>query len=502
MLFQSNEFLFMFLPCVWLVVLLLRKTAPGTIISWLVMASFIFYSWYKPVYGLLLAASIIFNYLLSIQLYKNRSKWLLFFGVTINLLLLAVFKYTDLLINTVNTVSGEELLPLQHIILPIAISFFTFQQIAYLVDCKNGVVKEFVFSKYALFICFFPQFIAGPIVHHSDVIWQFDKLAKSIGKPSHLAVGSAIFIIGFIKKVFIADSMANYSDAILLHAENPDLIVAWIGAVAYSMRIYFDFSGYSDMAIGLARMFGIVLPVNFLSPYKASNIIDFWRRWHITLSRFLKDYFYIPLGGNRQGELRRLGNIMIVMIVGGLWHGAAWAFAVWGMMHGTYLVINHIWVSRIDIRMPEPVGLLLTNIAVIFAWVPFTVTDFGRTLDVWRGMVGLNGIILPEPAQGFLNSELFVYSNSVFRDLYLTGGGLTGALIFISALIICYLMPNVYECMRKFNPILEMGRLKEKFNPFKFLFIPNAVTASILVFLFYAAIIKNATNVEFLYFQF
>jgi alginate O-acetyltransferase complex protein AlgI len=355
MLFNSPIFIFFFLPTVLIVFLLLKsfsaragnhiqKRLP---IIWLILASLFFYGWWYPGNLGIILTSIALNYGLGILLNRNGfspvvRKFLLVVGISGNLLAIAYYKYAAFLVDNANSLLGQNF-QVPDIILPIAISFFTFQQIAYLVDAYAVRSEERNFVNYIFFITFFPQLIAGPIVHHSDVLPQLSQARWKVAIPE-IMIGSTIFIMGLFKKVIFADSIAEYATPVFNAAsENiiPTFSEAWVGALAYTFQLYFDFSGYSDMAIGLAFMFGIRLPINFFSPYQAISITDFWRRWHITLSNFLRDYLYIPLGGNRKGNLRQSLNLMATMLLGGLWHGAGWTFILWGGLHGVALVINH-----------------------------------------------------------------------------------------------------------------------------------------------------------------
>jgi D-alanyl-lipoteichoic acid acyltransferase DltB (MBOAT superfamily) len=351
MLFSSYIFLFVFLPvtlggfC-----LLARFMGPKPAKLWLTVSSLIFYGWWNPIYVLLIAASMLFNYWLGRQIGRAVSAgrsggWLLFWGVTANLLLLGYYKYANFFVGNVNALCGTHW-SLGKIILPLGISFFTFTQIAYLVDAARGVVCEYDLGDFLLFITFFPHLIAGPIIHHSEMMPQFREPKTYHFQWDNLAVGLGIFSIGLFKKVVIADSLSPHVAEVFGAAAAGNHLYgtdAWAGVLSYTFQIYFDFSGYSDMAIALARMFGIILPLNFNSPYKAVNIIEFWRRWHMTLSRFLRDYLYIPLGGNRHGKSRRYVNLILTMGIGGLWHGAAWTFVFWGLFHGICLGVNHVW---------------------------------------------------------------------------------------------------------------------------------------------------------------
>ncbi|MCB2102946.1 MAG: MBOAT family protein [Rhodobacterales bacterium] len=412
MLFSSTVFLLAFLPAVLAGYAVLSAVpSRGPQFLWLAVTSLFFYAYWNPPYLLLLLASIGANYGLGQALAARRDRRLLALGVAFNLGLIGLFKYAGFFVGNVNLLLGTAV-PDPGLVLPLAISFFTFQQVAYLVDVYQGKVRDTDLLHYVLFVSFFPQLIAGPIVHHSEIIPQFERRGARRLHLSDMAAGAAIFVIGLQKKVVLADGMAIHADALFngAGAAAPTLLPAWIGTLAYAFQIYFDFSGYSDMAIGLARMFGIVLPLNFASPYKATSIIDFWRRWHMTLSRFLKDYLYVPLGGNRHGRVRRYGNLMVTMVLGGLWHGASWNFVLWGGLHGLYLVINHAWHA---LRGPgrdgglsgRVMGRALTFLAVVIAWVFFRAEDWGAARNVLTGLAGLNGLVLPvgwESALGWL----------------------------------------------------------------------------------------------------
>src|SRR5579863_7957836 len=345
MLFSSYTFLFQFLPAVALAFAAARLHSPRAGILVLVGASLFFYGAWRPVYLLLLIASIGANFSLGLLMEDgSRRRAVGMLGVSLNLALLCYFKYANFILDSVTALTGAPL-PFVNIVLPLGISFFTFQQIAYLVDVMRGAKVERDVVSYTLFVSFFPHLIAGPLVHHAEMIPQF-KRARTSRSAVLAARGLAIFVSGLFKKVVIADNLAQFVSPVFLQADTGGGVTtpwAWLATSAYTFQIYFDFSGYSDMAIGLALLFGIRLPVNFRSPYKATSIVEFWRRWHITLSRFLRDYLYIPLGGNRLGEQRRYLNLMVTMLLGGLWHGAGWNFLIWGGLHGLYLCVNHLW---------------------------------------------------------------------------------------------------------------------------------------------------------------
>jgi D-alanyl-lipoteichoic acid acyltransferase DltB (MBOAT superfamily) len=320
-------------------------------------------------------------------------------------------------------------------VLPIAISFYTFQQIAFLVDAYRNLVTDFSISRYFLFVTFFPQLIAGPIVLQHEMMPQYSGLDGKKFDPKNLSIGVTIFAIGLFKKVIIADTSAHWADPLFRGAADGLVLTmseAWVAALAFTFQIYFDFSGYSDMAIGLGWMFGLILPLNFYSPYKATSIIEFWRRWHMTLSRFLRDYLYFPLGGNRHGLVRRYGNLGIVMLLGGLWHGAAWTYVAWGVLHGIYLVINHAWRAIAETLPwakkeagPFRVGSCraLTFVAVVFSWVLFRAADFSSALSILKSMVGLNGLSLGKKAAALFGgyTETLAEYGIVFQGLFSNG---------------------------------------------------------------------------------
>ncbi len=383
--------MFCFLPVTlagfWLSARLAGKRAAQV---WLVAASLFFYGFWRPAFLPLLAGSILANYFIGQRLTGGRAKAWLIGGLGGNLGLLAYFKYRGFFA----ALAG---FPGLAVILPLGISFFTFQQIMFLVDKFRGDVPETTpLLDYACFVAFFPHLIAGPIVRPRDIIPQFQALRPLENFAGRVTDGLEIFLLGLAKKIVLADSFAKFSDPGFAAAvQHPlTLIEAWTALLAYALQIYFDFSGYSDMAIGIAKMFGIAFPRNFNSPYQAVNIADFWRRWNMTLSAFLRDYLYIPLGGNRQGEVRRLLNLMITMLLGGLWHGAALKFLLWGGLHGLYLSV-HRGFSRLPVRMPSLAARGITLAAVILAWVPFRSPDFATAAGFYKSLAGLNGIAIP-----------------------------------------------------------------------------------------------------------
>lgn len=325
---------------------------------------------------------------------RFSKKSLLTFSIVSNIALLGYFKYSDFFIENFNLATGSSV-ELLHLVLPLAISFFTFQQIAYLVDSYRGETKEYDFLNYVVFVTFFPQLIAGPIVHHKEMMPQFANIRSKVINYKNISLGLFIFSIGLFKKVVVADTFATWATAGFDTATTLNLFEAWVTSLSYTFQLYFDFSGYTDMAIGLALLFNIKLPINFNSPYKATNIQDFWRRWHITLSRFLKDYIYIPLGGNRKGNFKTYNNLMITFLLGGLWHGAAWTFVFWGFLHGAALVIHRAW-SSLGFKLWTWLAWLITFNFINIAWIFFRAKEWDDAIKVLSGMVAIDNIVLPE----------------------------------------------------------------------------------------------------------
>jgi alginate O-acetyltransferase complex protein AlgI len=408
LLFTSGEFLFLYLPITLLVFFATaRFVGKGAAAAWLAIASLVFYGYWRVEHTLLLVASIAFNYAMGEWILRARqhrpafAKSLLVAALAANLAALAYFKYADFFLRTVADLSGRDV-PLLGVVLPLGISFFTFTQIAYLVDVFRGKVVERNPVHYALFVTYFPHLIAGPVLHHAEMMPQFRLGAIYSPRLRSFTIGLAFLLMGLAKKVLVADSVAPIANMVFGHDPGTVLAAsaAWLGVIAYTLQIYFDFSGYSDMAVGLSLLIGVRLPYNFNSPYQAWNITEFWRRWHMTLSRFLRDYLYVPLGGNRQGRARRYLNLMLTMLLGGLWHGASWTFVVWGGLHGAYLVVNHFWHwlrERFGIAPAQGVrgwagraaGVALTMLAVMVGWVYFRATDLASANSIIASMFGL-----------------------------------------------------------------------------------------------------------------
>jgi D-alanyl-lipoteichoic acid acyltransferase DltB (MBOAT superfamily) len=406
MLFHTTVFVLGFLPICLAGFFLAGRYGGGTwALRWIIAASLFFYGWWNPCNLPLLAGSVLLNYLIARKIRSAAAprRWMAA-GVALNLMLLGWFKYADFLVHIVAPQA-----PSLHINLPLAISFFTFQQIMFLVDTarardplinadrRNHAAVNPPLLSYAAFVTFFPHLIAGPIVRPSEVIPQLTAATFPRPAADNLANGLTLFLLGLGKKLVLADLFGGFADTgfdAASHGITLTFFEAWYATLSYALQIYFDFSGYCDMAMGLARILNIRFPLNFNSPYTSTNIAEFWRRWHITLGAFLRDYLYIPLGGNRVGQMRGMANLMITMLFAGLWHGAAWNFVAWGGLHGAFLV-THAQYRRFAPPMPALFGRALTLFLVIVAWVPFRASSFGDTLAMLRGMSGLNGIALP-----------------------------------------------------------------------------------------------------------
>ena len=502
MLFHAPEFVFGFLPLTVIGFFVLARAGTNqAAIAWLVVLSLVFYAWGTAAHLLLIAGSVVFNFAVGTAIRRQiategapiAARRLTAVGVVGNLAVLGVFKYFDFFIVNLNALSGSEIAT-QRLILPLAISFFTLQQIAYLVDVYRGRADEPSFLHYCLFVTFFPQLIAGPIVHHSEMLPQFRRAEAFRFRADDFSEGLTIFLLGLFKKAVIADSLASFADPVFAavdQGEAPTFYAAWTATLAFSFQIYFDFSAYSDMAIGLARMFSIRLPMNFESPYRASGIIEFWRRWHMTLSRFLRDYVYVPLGGNRHGRPRRYGNLMATMLIGGLWHGAAWTFVVWGGLHGLYLIVNHFWrylMNRTtgrtmgDSRIGRLFFGMVTFLAVTIAWVFFRAQTFDGAIRMLEGMAGMNGAPLPSQLMNAVPALSWIATSAV--NIPLLGGGyligfieLCGLLVLAGAVV--FLGTNLHH-MKQSHRVL--------------LLIPT------LVFSVQRVLVGDAT--EFIYFRF
>ena len=488
MLFNTYEFIFFFLPITFFIYFYLNhKKLTEASKGFLVCCSLFFYSWWNVAYLPIILSSVIFNYIIGRSLNKkskNKSKGfskkiILTFGIVFNLSLLGYFKYADFLIENFNLTFGTSAELLQ-LALPLAISFFTFQQISYLVDSYRQETKEFNILNYALFVTFFPQLIAGPIVHHKEMMPQFVNTRNKVKNYRNIAMGLFMFSIGFFKKVAIADNFAIWATHGFDVASTLNLFRAWSTSLSYTFQLYFDFSGYTDMAIGLALLFNIRLPVNFNSPYKATNIQDFWRRWHITLSRFLKNYVYIPLGGNKKGEFRTYNNLLATFLIGGLWHGAGWTFVFWGFLHGLALMVQRFW-SKLGFKLWTWLAWLITFNFVNIAWIFFRAKEWDDAVKVLSAMFSLDNIILSLTLKNKLSflTEYGISFGTVFNNT--NGGRWTIEVLFFT--FIC---------------VLIFKNSVEKLASFKL----NYKTALLSGFYFVGSLLLLNRVSEFLYFNF
>jgi len=437
---------------------------------------------------------MLFNYIIGNTLNENfqkvkiHKKSLLIFGIVSNVALLGYFKYMDFFIENINLLFGSSI-SLMHLALPLAISFFTFQQIAYLVDSYRRETGEYDFLNYALFVTFFPQLIAGPIVHHREMMPQFSSHKNMVTNYTNIALGLFIFSIGLFKKVVIADTFAVWATAGFDTATTLNLFEAWATSLSYTFQLYFDFSGYTDMAIGAALLFNIKLPINFNSPYKALNIQDFWRRWHITLSRFLRDYIYIPLGGNRKGEIRTYANLMTTFVIGGIWHGAGWTFVFWGFLHGLALLIHRVW-SHFGYKMHTLLAWFITFGFINITWVFFRAKEWGDAIRVLASMFSLDNVVFPDKFEkylSFLHSYQWVRFSEVTKDI---GGNGSHILNWILTIFVLLSLKNTYEI----TSYPDVGHSKVLTRPYAVYFA--------FLFVFSSLYISVSSYSEFIYFNF
>jgi len=503
MLFNSYTYLLLFLPLTVIGFQLLRGAPVRVRTGWLVVMSLVYYGcWnpdpsrpWRPWFLMLILGSCFGNFffgrILAGHCRSRRGRWILTLGLAANLGVLGWFKYLGFFAGIYQSLSGNTA-SLPAVILPLGISFFTFQQIAYLVDSFRGEAGEYHLADYLLFVTFFPQLIAGPIVHHKEVMPQFSRHRHWRVRWNDLAVGITFLAIGLFKKVIIADAMARVATPLFGLAQDPTRALtsaeAWSASLSYAVQIYFDFSGYTDMAVGSARLFGIRLPLNFHSPYKATSVIEFWRRWHITLSRFLRDYIYIPLGGNRRGRGRRYGNLLATMALGGLWHGAGWTFFAWGVLHGLLLCANHGWTHlRAAMRLrplPRPLAVAATFVAVLAAWVVFRAESFSAAGRMFRAMAGVDGF------------SGWPVANAVVQEKF--------ALRFVPWLAAAWLLPNSQQLLRRYRPVVDMfrfddlGRLPRR----RWQWRPTLPWLVFVLGLLYAVGREFDQVSEFIYFQF
>jgi len=524
LLFNSHLFIFLFFPVVVLAFYLARPSGLRAQIAVLLIASFTFYASWDWRFLFLLLCSIAFNYVVggfltrAVASGKFRAADIITtLGVACNLSIIGVFKYANFIGMNYAALTDSSY-SVRDIILPLGISFFTFEQIGYLVDIRRGNLYPRNLGRYATFVAFFPRLVAGPILRYNEILPQFIEKRGPRNIGADIGVGITIFVFGLAKKSLLADGIAPYEAIAFAPAQTGhpiDFFAAWTGAMVYTCRLYFDFSGYSDMAIGCARCFGIVFPMNFNSPYKSASIIEFWRRWHMTLSRFLRDYLYISLGGNRKGPTRRYLNLMITMLLGGLWHGANWTFVIWGGLHGAYLCINHMWIaasSRVALlnRFRSSgagwfFGFVITFISVVVAWVFFRAPDFHTAGSILASMTGANGFALPYALMDALGPL-----GSALRSLGL-GDSMASGTQFVSAwtwlvglLAIVWLLPNTQQFVAAYDPVLESEQLREGggYLVRRLHWRPTVAWAAAVGALGFLAVTSLTRVSEFLYWQF
>ena len=542
MLFNSYEFIFGFLPLTLAGFFVLGRFSRDAALVWLIVASLLFYAWWRPLNVLIIAPSILINFVIARALVRVAAESgrtvlaniLLAVGIVFNVCFLGYFKYANFLATAANDLTGSHFV-LTQIVLPLGISFITFQKIAFLIDVHARRVKSFTLREYCLFVLFFPQLIAGPIVHFREMMPQFQQVACRFDLQN-MTVGLTLFVIGLFKKVVLADGVSAYVAPVYdtaAHGTDISLISAWVAALGFTLQIYFDFSGYSDMALGLGRFVGVKLPPNFDSPLKASSIIDFWLRWHMTLTRFLTAYLYNPLvlaltrrrfakglpgvgpQGSSPGAFVQLlaGPTLLTMFVSGIWHGAGYTFILWGLLHGTYLTINHAWRNLVArrwknkaayARVMNPIGFVLTFVGVVFGMVLFRATSVASALAIMRGMLGLKGVELPQ--------QLFEHLGSVVGALQpiisiSAGGDLRETALALgwigSLLVIALGLPNSLQLLARYEPALGIkAQAEPKARVRRLVWNPSVAWAAFSCVLVALAITAMGGKSEFLYWQF
>lgn len=453
MLFNSFAFIFLFLPLSLGGYFVLAKANRHVLArAWLVVSSLIFYGYwnfsYVPLLLISIALNFVFGMLIRSQEYGSRlSTFYMMLGVGINLALLAFYKYTKLFLSTLNYWHVTNV-AVPDIVLPLGISFFTFTQIAYLVDVYREERAEYQPVSYSLFVTFFPHLIAGPVLYHKAVVPQLQSDLRARFSVRSVSTGLAMFTIGLAKKVLIADNVAAYVGPVFSHAANATMPEAWIGVTAYALQIFFDFSGYSDMAFGLARMMNIRIPTNFNSPYKASSIIDFWQRWHTSLSYFLRSYLFMPIVGYSLSGARQAMGLMLTMLLGGLWHGADWTFMIWGGLHGCFLIVNHLW-RKLKIKLNRHFCITLTFICVAVSFAFFRAESVAGGCEMVKAMFGFHGMAIPQNL-ALLNK---LHLNLPIREgqTYMVGG-FKSVLVIAFLLLVVSWMPSTDEIAAKFKP--------------------------------------------------
>jgi alginate O-acetyltransferase complex protein AlgI len=543
MLFNSYLFLFAFLPVTLVGFYLLGTRSRSLALAWLILVSLVFYAWWRPFNLLIIAPAVLINFATARLLQKlgadttqaAKSRVILLLGIVFNIAFLGYFKYANFAVTVANDLTGANFV-LTQVILPLGISFITFQKIAFLIDVHARRIESFTFRDFSLFVLFFPQIIAGPIVHYREMMPQFQKLSCRFDKVN-LSVGLTLLIIGLFKKVVLADGVAAHATPIYEAAAAGSAITlfpSWIAAIGFTLQIYFDFSGYSDMALGLARCFGIRLPANFNSPLKATNIVDFWLRWHMTLTRFLTAYLYNPLvlwltrrrlakglgvlssrNASWSAYLQLLaGPTILTMLVSGVWHGAGYLFILWGLLHGLYLSINHGWrlvgpriwsdKARYE-RVMRPVGFVLTFVAVVASMVLFRSTTGGAAAELLKGMIGLNGISLPQrllehlgPLTGVMQHVVTATGAGTGRELYVSTAWVVGLML------IAFTLPNSMEIASRYEPAIGIKPMPASNNWWvrAFAWNPSLAWAFVMSALAVAGTLSVGGKSEFLYWQF
>jgi D-alanyl-lipoteichoic acid acyltransferase DltB (MBOAT superfamily) len=544
MLFNSYPFIFIFLPITFLGARILSLVSQRYVVWWLVIASLFFYAYWNPPFVTLLLGSAIFNYLMAqfieralVNHYDQRKRYLLIFAVIINLAILAYFKYTNFFLESVYTAFGMHFSSLD-IILPLGISFFTFTQLAFLVDTSQGMTTERSFSNYLLFVTFFPHLIAGPLIHHKQMMPQFADAKNFHFNTTNISLGITIFVLGLAKKIFIADYLGEVADPVFAAAQTGQHIQffeAWTGILGYTLQLYFDFSAYSEMAIGLSLLFNIRMPLNFNSPCKSESIIDFWQRWHMTLTRYIGEYLYNPIAMYfmrkefRRSEFAQIIYTLIVptlttFVIAGLWHGANWTFLIFGSMHGVYLVINHLWRKYkkhkawvFTSSSYKRLACLLTYLAVVFAFVFFRSDSVTTALQMIRAMIGMSGVSLPAtiahvlPGIDTIASTLSLTFNGIFPGNLFKQSHMHIFLLLLVGHAIVWGMPNLHQVMCRFSVTtqdMSEKAMKKREIPkglFKnLIWNPTLLWAICIGVTFFAIAIALATikSSAFLYYQF
>ena len=543
MLFNSHEFLFAFLPVTLLGFFLLGTRSREGALLWLTATSLFFYAWWRPVNVLIIAPSIAINYVLARVLLRLvaagperivMARVVLAVGIVFNVCFLGYFKYINFLGTIAHDLTGADFV-MAEVVLPLGISFITFQKIAFLIEAYGGRVKTFTLRDYALFVLFFPQLIAGPIVHYREMMPQFERASCRFDAES-FAVGITLFVVGLFKKVVLADGVAAYVTPLFGAAAagtQLSLVSAWIAALGFLLQLYFDFSGYSDMALGLARMVGVRLPPNFDSPLKSRSSVDFWLRWHMTLTRFLTAYLYNPLvlwltrrraargkallGGHATtvGAFMALlaGPTLLTMFISGLWHGAGYLFVLWGLLHGVYLSINHAWRifgsrltgERVARAKPGVPAFLLTFVAVVASMVLFRATNLASAESILKGMVGLNGIGLPPVLFDRIASLAARSHGFVYASKEMSATDFFSAMAWVVALLAgALLLPNTLQFLDRFAPALSAPRSIADIGWLRRLLVwsPSPAWVAALSVLAVVAVLRIGGQSEFLYWRF